>query len=203
LHRSRGIAARPEMRSARRVAAAFGLLAIAGCATLPAPRDAAAPQFPQLQSSYEVTGRLSARHGADAFAASFRWSHEGDRDELDLASPLGQTVARLRGDTRGVELLTPDGKVVSANGWEALTSRGLGWELPVAGLSYWIQGAPRKDSPFTSERADDGALRVLRQDGWTIAFQAFRSDASGIRRPARMTLDYPGVELRLVIDTWQ
>jgi len=77
------------------------------------------------------------------------------------------------------------------------------WALPVAGLSYWIQGAPRKDAPFTAEAGSGGAPGVLRQDGWTIVYQAFATDASGTSRPARMTLDYPGVELRLVIDAWQ
>ena len=111
--------------------------------------------------------------------------------------------ARLIGDPNGVHLQTPDGKVETASDWTTLTSRGLGWALPVEGLAFWIQGAPRKDAPFTAEAGDDGAPGVLRQDGWTIVYQAFVKDATGVSRPARMTLDYPGVELRLVIDAWQ
>jgi len=190
------------MRFGGGVAAIAGLIALAGCAST-GSREAAQVKFAEPRSAYEIAGRLSARHDADAFAASFRWSHAGDRDELDLASPLGQTVARLIGDARGVELQTPDGKVQTANDWTTLTSRGLGWALPVAGLASWIQGVPRKDAPFTAEAGDDGAPGVLRQDGWTVVYQAFVKDATGASRPARMTLDYPGVELRLVIDTWQ
>jgi len=194
--------ARSPMRFGGGVAAIAGLIALAGCAST-GSREAAQVKFAEPRSAYEIAGRLSARHDADAFAASFRWSHAGDRDELDLASPLGQTVARLIGDARGVELQTPDGKVQTANDWTTLTSRGLGWALPVAGLASWIQGVPRKDAPFTAEAGDDGAPGVLRQDGWTVVYQAFVKDATGASRPARMTLDYPGVELRLVIDTWQ
>ena len=190
-------------RGVARFAAIAGLLALAGCASAPASRDAAPSRFADTRTAYEISGRLSARHDADAFAAGFHWTHAGDRDELDLTSPLGQTVARLSGDTHGVEFQTPDGKVQTANDWTSLTSHGLGWALPVAGLSYWIQGAPRKDAPFTAEAGNDGAPGVLRQDGWTIVYQAFAKDASGALRPARMTLDYPGVELRLVIDAWQ
>ncbi|MDQ6916416.1 MAG: outer membrane lipoprotein LolB, partial [Pseudomonadota bacterium] len=84
-----------------------------------------------------------------------------------------------------------------------LTSRGLGWALPVEGLVYWIQGASRKDAPFTAEAGGDTAPRVLHQDGWTILYEAFAADAGGVSRPARMTLQYPGVELKLVIDAWQ
>ena len=194
------------MRLPRRVArfaAIANLLMLAGCASTLTPRDVSPFKFAETRTVYEIAGRLSARHDADAFAASFHWSHAGDRDELDLASPLGQTVARLTGDARGVLLQTSDGKVETATDWTTLTSRGLGWALPVEGLAFWVQGVPRKGAPFTAEASADGAPGVLRQDGWTIVYQAFAKDAMGVSRPARMTLDYPGVELRLVIDAWQ
>ena len=184
-----------------RFAAIANLLMLAACAST--PRDALPFKFADTRTVYEIDGRLSARHDADAFAANFHWSHAGDRDELDLASPLGQTVARLMGDARGVLLQTPDGKVETASDWTTLTSRGLGWALPIEGLAFWVQGAPRKGAPFTAEAGADGTPEVLRQDGWTIVYQAFVKDATGVSRPARMTLDYPGVELRLVIDAWQ
>jgi outer membrane lipoprotein LolB len=186
-----------------RFAAIAHLLMLAGCASTLSPRGASPLKFADTLTVYDIAGRLSARHDADAFAASFRWSHAGDRDELDLASPLGQTVARLVGDPRGVELQTADGRVETAADWTTLTSRGLGWALPVEGLAFWIQGAPRKGAPFTAEAGDGGVPGVLRQDGWTIVYQAFTKDTAGESRPARMTLDYPGVELRLVIDAWQ
>ena len=184
-----------------RFAAIANLLMLAACVST--PRDALPFKFADTRTVYEIDGRLSARHDADAFAANFHWSHAGDRDELDLASPLGQTVARLMGDARGVLLQTPDGKVETASDWTTLTSRGLGWALPIEGLAFWVQGAPRKGAPFTAEAGADGTPGVLRQDGWTIVYQAFVKDATGVSRPARMTLDYPGVELRLVIDAWQ
>lgn len=186
----------------RCLAAIAVLLVIVGCAPIP-QRDSPQVRFADPRAAYEIAGRLSASHGADSFAATFHWSHSADRDQMDLGSPLGQTLARLTGDTSGVALQTPDGRVETASDWPTLTSRGLGWALPIEGLAFWIQGAPRKDAPFTAEAAADGALSVLRQDGWTIAYQAFANDASGAPRPARMTLEYPGIELRIVIDAWQ
>lgn len=188
--------------SVARLAAIAGLLALAGCASTP-QREPSPIRFPDARSAFEIAGRLSARHDAAAFAASFHWNHEPNRDGLDLLSPLGQIVARLSGDASGVALRTQDGRVETAKDWTTLTSRGLGWALPVEGLSFWIQGAPRKDAPFTAEAGDDGMPGVLRQDGWTIVYHAFAKDPAGIPRPARMTLDYPGIELRLVVDTWQ
>ena len=51
--------------------------------------------------------------------------------------------------------------------------------------------------------AADGTPRVLRQEGWTIVYLAFEADAAGVLRPARMTLSYPDLEVRVVVDGWQ
>lgn len=189
-------------RRAARFAAIASVILLAGCASLNRA-DVQSTRFAEPQTAYQVTGRLSARHETDAFTATFHWIHNGDRDELDLASPLGQTVARLSGDGHRVELRTADGRIESASDWTSLTSRGLGWALPVQGLGVWIQGAPRKDTPFTVEAGDDASPHLLRQDGWTIVYEAFAKDAAGVSRPARMTLQYPGIELKIVIDGWQ
>jgi outer membrane lipoprotein LolB len=150
-----------------------------------------------------LTGRLSARRGSDALTANFRWTHERQRDELDLSSPLGQTIARLSGDASGVRLQTPDGRVETASDWAALTTRALGWPLPVEGLAFWIQGMPRDGTPAAVERASDGMPAALRQDGWSVVYQAFERGSDGLSRPKRLTLDYAEVELRIAVDSWR
>ena len=155
------------------------------------------------RTQFEATGRISLRHGADALTANFRWRHDDGGDEFDLASPLGQTVARLSGGRDGVALRTADGRVAIGDSWSDLMARSLDWSLPVDGLAFWIQGAPRTDAPFTRDPASGGRPRLLRQNGWTIDYQSFMTDAAGATRPARMTLSYPDIELRLVVDSWQ
>lgn len=185
-----------------RAAILLSVVALIGCASTGGSGDADVI-LPVAKSMYELTGRLSARHGADALSASFRWRHDGDVDELELASPLGQTLAQLSGSSGGVRLITADGRLESAADWQTLTVRGLGWPLPVKGLSYWVQGIPRDGAPFSIEAGDVAAAGVLRQDGWTVVYNAFEADRDGVRRPSRMTLSYADVELRLVIDAWQ
>lgn len=153
--------------------------------------------------AFELTGRLSARHGKDALSANFRWTHERERDELDLSNPLGQTIARLSGDASGVRLQTPEGRIETASDWASLTTRSLGWPLPVEGLAFWIQGVPRGGAPAAVERASDGLPATLRQDGWSIVYQAYEPDGDGGSRPKRLTLDYPEVELRIAVDSWR
>lgn len=191
-----------SLRGARAFAASVAVVFVVACAPLPPQTSDGVARITSAQQAFDASGRLSARHGSDAFAASFRWQHDAVRDELEFSSPLGQIVARLSGSPGAVELKTADGRNLSAEDWRALTVRGLGWPLPVDGLIYWIQGLPREGDTSNVERDSDGWPSVIRQDGWTIAYQAF-SSADGVARPTRMTLSYPDVELRVVIDTWR
>ena len=194
----------PRLRGicARAVAAA-GAVLLCSCAPALVERPDPASALAAQAAAFELTGRLSARRGNDALSANFRWTHERQRDELDLSSPLGQTIARLSGDASGVRLQTPDGRVETAGDWAALTTRALGWPLPVEGLAFWIQGMPRDGAPAAVERASDGMPAALRQDGWSVVYQAFERGSDGLSRPKRLTLDYAEVELRIAVDSWR
>jgi outer membrane lipoprotein LolB len=189
--------------NAARAAVATFVLALSACATLTPDRVPTSVVFAPARAAFEASGRISVRHGTDALTANFRWRHDSAGDEIDLASPLGQTLARLSGTAGAVELRLADGRVATATDWTALTSRSLAWALPVDGLAFWIQGVPRPGADFAAEPAADAAPALLRQDGWTIVYQPFEPDASGTPRPVRMALSYPDVEVRLVVDAWQ
>jgi outer membrane lipoprotein LolB len=187
--------------SALRACALAALLT--GCAPAAVQSPTPTATLPPVQDAFEAAGRLSARHGDAALAANFRWHHAKERDELELASPLGQTIAVLTGDGSSARLRGSDGRTLSAETWTKLTQQGLGWPLPVDGLRYWIQGAPRGDAAFTTEAGEQGRIAVLRQDGWTILYQTYVQTSTDVWRPSRMIATYPDVELRLAIDRWQ
>jgi outer membrane lipoprotein LolB len=194
--------ARRRTRATCAVAALAALL-VAGCATVvpqpaPAAAEAVAPS-----SSFELYGRLSARRGSEGGAATFAWRHDAAADEVDLSTPLGQTLARLRGDARGVEARWPDGRTLAARDWDELTERALGVAIPVRGLSAWVRGVARDGSTASIERDAQGRVALLRQDGWEIVY-GYADDAA--LRASRLTLRYPGVEpteVRLVLDRWE
>lgn len=165
------------------------------CATPPA-RDVAPAVVAAADTPFELSGRLSARHGENAAAASFHWVHAPGADELVLSTPFGQALARLVGNADGVALELPDGTRVRADDWESLTREALGIALPVRGLVWWVRAAPRPASAHTVERDAVGRAAVLRQDGWEIVY-GYRDAGT---RPSRVVLAYPNIDIRLALD---
>lgn len=183
-----------------RTAAVAALVAcLAACATLPPP---AKPETPLIatDASFVVGGRMSARRGDAGVAGAFSWTHERGRDAIDLATPLGQTLARLEGSADNATVHLADGRVETAPTWAALTEKAFGVTIPVDGLAFWIRALPRPDARYGAERDALGRVALLRQDGWQVVY-AYAGDAS--RAPSRVTLSYPGaepIEVRIVVD---
>lgn len=182
--------------------AAASVLALAGCATPSAPPGPAAGEGPpNLWTGRFAATVTEAGDGAREERSSGRFSLrvEGPSTELELSSPLGQTIAQVRLDDGRATLLAADGKSWQAPSAEALTEQVFGWRVPLANLPDWLEG--RIAEP--TER--DGSRVVAGLDhGWSV-----RIDASEAGRPRRLALDWPAgagagerrLSLRLVVDS--
>ena len=182
--------------------AAAAVLALAGCATPSAPPGPAAGEGPpNLWTGRFAATVTEAGDGAREERSSGRFSLrvEGPSTELELSSPLGQTIAQVRLDDGRATLLAADGKSWQAPSAEALTEQVFGWRVPLANLPDWLEG--RIAEP--TER--DGSRVVAGLDhGWSV-----RIDASEAGRPRRLALDWPAgggagerrLSLRLVVDS--
>jgi outer membrane lipoprotein LolB len=172
---------------------------LAACAAIaPVSRP---PVAVPAEEAFGIDGRLSARHGTQAVAAHFAWTHAAPRDELVVATPLGQTIAELAGDVSvpHVEVRMADGRREEARDWTELTTRSLGFALPVAWLSAWVRGAPHADAPHAIEVDAFGRASVLRQNGWEVVY-GYADESS--RLPTRLRLAYPDVDIAIVVDRW-
>jgi outer membrane lipoprotein LolB len=180
---------------------AIAVLLLSACASLSAPTSVR-PADVAADEAFVIDGRLSARRGTDAVTANFTWRHHSPIDELSVTTPLGQEVAELRGDTQAkrVEVRTADGRTDEAPDWSTLTERALGFRLPIDGLAAWVRGTSPASVQATFEYDGAGRARVLRQQGWEIVYN-YPDERS--RRPSRLRLTYPELEVRLVIDRWQ
>lgn len=153
---------------------------------------------PVVDAPFDVSGRLSARRGAEGAAAHFVWEHVPGRDAIELATPMGTTLARLERDGEGARIERPDRPVERSRDAATLVERSLGFPLPVESLAWWIRASPHARSPYAIERDAAGRVAVLRQDGWTLVY-AYADDA---RQPFRVLATWPDVDVRVVIDAW-
>jgi len=178
-----------------RALALASLFTLTGCATFEFERAADARGF-------ELTGRIAVRYGAEAAGGQLRWRHDREGDEMLISSPLGQGLARILREGETVTLTTADGREYRAADAESLTERVLGFRVPLAGLSDWIQGrpAPGAAEATLAMRDAQGRLVLLEQAGWRIEYLAYADEQD---LPTRLHLTYPALELRLVIAEWR
>jgi outer membrane lipoprotein LolB len=149
----------------------------AGCAQIEIKPPAGPLEF-------DLSGRIAARYGQEAFTGTITWRHAASGDEMLIGTPTGQGVARIVREGDAVLLRTAEPREYRSNDAEELTERVLGFRVPLTGLADWVQGRP---SPELESR------------GWKIEYQEYDAE----RRPARLRLSYQGIELRLAVTQWK
>jgi outer membrane lipoprotein LolB len=174
-------------------------LLLGGCASIsPVLPDGAESS---LAAAWVMQGRIGVQNGEQSLAGQIRWQHRMDADELLLTSPLGQGVARIVSNVDGVTLEVPNQPVRRAPDADTLTREALGYVLPVAGLTWWVQARPDPTRAFEATRDIAGRLAQLRQDGWVIDYLQYAADMPA--RPRKLVVTREGLEIRLVADSWQ
>jgi outer membrane lipoprotein LolB len=165
--------------------AALLAVALAACSSLPRGSAGQALTAAQLES-FQLSGRVNLRVEKEAFPGRVRWSHAPSRDELWFYSPVGSAVAHLVQDQQGA-LLAADV---------------LGWDLPLAGLPYWVRGLPWPAAEAAKEQRDaQGRLSQLEQAGWTVSYLAWAGNGAQ-SLPAKLDLQGERMRLRLLIERW-
>jgi outer membrane lipoprotein LolB len=167
---------------------------LTACSTVPSGQRAGEP--------FDLVGRVLVNYDGRSFSSNLRWQHGPEADELWLMTPTGQTLAHLLDAADGATLTTADRNVYRAGSAESLIRRGLGWELPLTRLQYWVRGQIAAGSAAAAiERDDRQRLAKLTQDGWQVAYQYPPEESNGL--PRRLDLSNGAHEIRLVIDGWR
>ena len=149
-----------------------------------------------LPGGFELSGRVAVRHGKDAASGRIFWRHSNDADELLITSSLGQGIARINRERDQFRLVTGDRKEYRADNAEDLTEQALGWRLPLAGLSDWVQARASPGRPAEMQGDVDKGLE-LRQDGWRVVYEELREG-----KPFRMRLTREDLQIILIVDQW-
>lgn len=187
------------------LAAGLTALLLVGCATPQRISKSADFGDASLSSKpFERTGRFALNVGhangqRDALQGGFAWLDSGKRLVLDLANPLGNTLARIEVTADRAMVTRSDGSTEEAADADGLVELALGSPLPVAGLRDWLRGRTGAGKVSNIEKNDQGQLVGFSQDGWRVKLS--RYDAQG---PALVQLNRDdssrNISARLVID---
>lgn len=187
----------------RRLVLALFPIAMAACASLPPPGETPPAHTGRFAVSWLDPAAGDAWQRA---SGRFALTLEGTTTRVEVASPLGQTMAVATLSTAGAELRTADGARFTADRPDTLTQQAFGWPAPLSQLARWLagQGVP----PATA-----AGQASFAEGGWSVSIDAWHGAL-----PARLDLTWPApgeapaapapgpangphqVRLRLVVD---
>ncbi|CAJ0796463.1 Outer-membrane lipoprotein LolB [Ralstonia condita] len=181
----------------------------AGCATVRPANDLFAGAQDGDTAITRYQGRFSARYmqgnAEQSVVGSFLWRERGTDVQLELMSPLGQTMAVVSQSQQGATLELPNRAPQRAPEVDALMQDALGFSLPVSGLRDWLRARPAPGTPARVERDAQSRPETIEQNGWTVHYVAWTDDASTDAHIRRLDLDRPQgsqgpLSVRLVLD---
>lgn len=186
------------------------LALLEGCSTIEPPATEAPVALASYREHIVIGGRFSVTYQHDDKPQSaqgrFLWRQRGDAIDVDLLSPLGQTLARIS-ITPGIASYEQSGQParVAANAAQ-LTEQMLGWPLPADGLRHWLQGFSRQPEGLRQAIAinETGGFDA---EGWRIRYVSWQSHEAGAHPKridlSRLSAGAGDLALRLVIDSWE
>jgi len=182
---------------------------VVGCSSLQA-----LPSLPQTERSFHdnilIQGRFSVAYEQNnrpqSVQGRFQWQQQGQRIDIDLMSPLGQTMAKIS-ITPNSASIQPSGKEIKvAENVAELTEQSLGWSLPVAGMREWLQGFNRSSTNQRQMASLSGNDQFV-TEGWHIQYVSWQQNSVAVY-PKRIDLtrtsqqQHP-LSLRIIIDQWE
>lgn len=189
-------------------ASACAAVLLAGCATT-APAPLSTASVGAYREQVDLDGRLFVNFEKDGkpdtISVKFNWQQQGERVDVSLASPLGQTVAKISVTPQSATLTQSGRAPLVAKDINGLTVEALGWALPVGGLRDWLQGyALGADGKrFAASPANN---TVTTADGWQLTFVSWQDEAGAVPRPKRIdatraaSASASALAIRIVLD---
>nr|WP_311528817.1 lipoprotein insertase outer membrane protein LolB [uncultured Ralstonia sp.] len=190
-----------------------------GCTSLRPANDLFADTQDADATITRYQGRFSARYtqgnAEQSAVGSFLWRERGSDVQLELMSPLGQTLAIVSQSNQGATLELPNQPPRRAPEVDTLMQDALGFSLPVSGLRDWLRARPAPGTPARVARTvHNGQSRpeTIEQNGWTVHYVAWADDGdnndgadAAKARIRRLDLDRPHgtngpLSVRLVLD---
>ena len=172
-----------------------------------------------LVKQFSLSGRFSAKTGAQQVSGQFRYLQNDAERTLNLFSPLGTPLADIVANRDVATLKQANGATQSAVSLSHLLRSVI--DLPVTDvmLSAWLQGLPSMASVQGIERDSLGLPLHFVESGWKIEISARMNGTEAVQStpntpnmasvrgaPKRMRWSLqamPDTEVRWVIDEWR
>lgn len=178
---------------------------LAGCATSSASLSHAS--VAAYRDTVNLAGKLSANYRKDgqpqSVTVGYDWEQAPGRIDVTVASPLGQTMAKISVTPESATLTEANRPPRVAKDLDTLTREALGWSLPVSGLRDWLQGyATGADGQrFIASPASNS---VVTKDGWHVRFVSWQDDKAAVPQPkliyADRNVDGDDLSIRITVN---
>lgn len=191
----------------------IGLAFLGGCAIIhkPAPSEPGVANSKAWQarrdtlkdfSNWSLQGRVATGQLL-GWTGNLSWRERAPHFDVRLSGPLGAGGLHARGTLERAVIDTNDGKHFVTTDPDALVKKTLGWSFPLEPLNYWARGLPAPGDYKRISVDDQGRLRSLTQDGWTVSYLDYTKPADApTMLPQRVVLDNGDTRIRLVVDRW-
>lgn len=188
------------------------LLVVSGCAATSQTQTAerlVTAQTP-LAKQFSLSGRFSARNGAEQVSGQFRYSQNDAQRTLNLFSPLGTPLADIVANRDVATLTQANGATQSAASLSDLLRTVIDLPVTDAMLSAWLQGQPSAAFVQSMERDATGRPSRFVESDWEVLISSRMEGAdaaqSTLGAPKRMRWNLRALadtEVRWVIDEWR
>lgn len=185
------------------------VLAVAACAPAPVrtsvdasllAAQAAHEAALLAQPDWALQGRLAVSAAGEGGSGRIDWVQRGDGFDIRLSAPVTRASWRLQGGPGQARLEGLDGGPLAGPDARDLLAQATGWDIPVQALAHWVRGG-RAPGPAQIEFGPDGLPALIVQQGWTVEYRGWTTDAAP--RPRRVFASRGDASVRLAVDAWE
>lgn len=153
-------------------------------------------------TSWNINGRIAVKNDKQSGTVTLFWNQFLSNFELRFIAPLGQGTYILSGTNDGVVMKDPKNNIVRAETPEMLLYEGLGWDVHLDGLKYWVRGLPEPGINYSQLTLDDkGRLSNMEQSGFNVSVSRY-TEQNGVSLPNKLSIKSDNIQLKVVIQNW-
>ncbi len=153
--------------------------------------------------SWDIKGRIAVKNEKESGTVTLFWNQFLTNYEIRFVAPLGQGTYILTGSPSGVVMKVPKDITIVADDAEQLLREGLGWDVHLNGLRFWVRGLPEPNINYSELLLDEqGRLINMEQSGFNVSVSRY-TEQDGISLPEKLMIKSDNIQLKVIIQNWK